>query len=74
MMKKSEGKPRRLSVKKQAVKTGREGAKRKPTGPIEVVVRGRPGPGWSDLDRSRTRAVARERKRQRGKEGPSKPD
>ena len=34
-MKKSEGKPRRLSVKKQAVKTGGGGGKRRRTGPVE---------------------------------------
>ncbi len=73
-MKKSEGKPRRLSVKKQAVKTGGEGGKRRRTGPIDVVVRGRTVPEWADVDRSRTRAVARERQRQREEERPSTPD
>ena len=37
-MKKSEGKPRRLSVKKEAVKTGGGGGKHRRTPPVESDV------------------------------------
>ena len=50
MTKKSEGRPKRLSVKKQAVKTGGEGGKRRRSGPVPDVVQ-------------RTRTIERIRKR-----------
>jgi hypothetical protein len=58
MMKKSEGKPRRLSVKKQAVKTGGGGGKRRRTGPVEsdaTRIRQRERPIESDVARIRQR-------------------
>jgi hypothetical protein len=59
MMKKSEGKPRRLSVKKQAVKTGGEGGKRRRTDVDRIRwqprIRQRPIPVESDVARIRQR-------------------
>ena len=56
-MKKSEGKPRRLSVKKQAVKTGGEGGKRRRTDVDRIRwqprIRQRPIPVESDVARIR---------------------
>ena len=57
-MKKSEGKPRRLSVKKQAVKTGGGGGKRRRTGPVEsdaTRIRQRERPIERDVARIRQR-------------------
>ena len=70
-MKKSEGKPRRLSVKKQAVKTGGGGGKHRRTGPVEsdvVRIRQRKRPVESDVAR------IRQRERPIEKERPPKPD
>jgi len=70
-MKKSEGKPRRLSVKKQAVKTGGGGGKRRRTGPVEsdaTRIRQRERPIESDVAR------IRQRERPIEKERPPKPD
>jgi hypothetical protein len=85
MMKKSEGKPRRLSVKKQAVKTGGGGGKRRRTDVGRI--RQRPIPVESDVARIRQRErpipfdVARIRQRERPierglieRETPPKPD
>jgi hypothetical protein len=58
MMKKSEGRPRRLSVKKQAVKTGGEGRKRPQTGRVARDVdriRYREREKGRDVDRIRQR-------------------
>jgi hypothetical protein len=61
MMKKSEGKPRRLSVKKQAVKTGGEGGKRRRTDVDRIRwqprIRQRPIPVESDVARIRQRPI-----------------
>lgn len=68
-MKKSEGKPRRLSVKKQAVKTGGGGGKRRRTDVDRIRQRERQIP--SDVGRIRQRPipvesdVARIRQRER---------
>ena len=73
-MKKSEGKPKRLSVKKQAVKTGGGGEKHRRTGPVEsdvARIRERKRPVESDVARIRQRKrpaesdVARIRQRAR---------
>ena len=57
MTKKSEGKPRRLSVKKQVVKSGGEGGKRRQTSlPSEVArIRARARPIASEVARIRAR-------------------
>ncbi len=73
MMKKSEGKPKRLSVKKQAVKTG-GGGKR----PRRDVDRTRLRAIPRDVDRIRLREkptdVARIRLREKPRDKPSTPD
>jgi hypothetical protein len=71
MTKKSDGKPKRLTVKKQAVKTGGGGAKRRRKGPVgRDVFRERRRPIERDVNRTRLR----ERIRYREKESRSTPD